>query len=87
MSLYASREGALYQSYDNYAGAEGFYEPQDGQQDGQQVAIPTPDLPCHLALKHPPGLTRCWSASAGQWGRVPGLGGLVLGMQTQFPRG
>jgi hypothetical protein len=29
MSLYASREGALYQSYDNYAGAQGFYEPQE----------------------------------------------------------
>mmetsp|Transcript_57287 Transcript_57287/g.134504 ORF Transcript_57287/g.134504 Transcript_57287/m.134504 type:complete len:419 (+) Transcript_57287:129-1385(+) len=28
MSLYASREGALYQSYDNYAGAQGFYEPE-----------------------------------------------------------
>eukprot|EP00286_Rhodomonas_abbreviata_P018924 CAMPEP_0181307122 /NCGR_PEP_ID=MMETSP1101-20121128/10692_1 /TAXON_ID=46948 /ORGANISM="Rhodomonas abbreviata, Strain Caron Lab Isolate" /LENGTH=247 /DNA_ID=CAMNT_0023413279 /DNA_START=81 /DNA_END=821 /DNA_ORIENTATION=- len=28
MSLYASREGALYQSYDNYAGAQGFYDPE-----------------------------------------------------------
>mmetsp|Transcript_13903 Transcript_13903/g.32313 ORF Transcript_13903/g.32313 Transcript_13903/m.32313 type:complete len:182 (+) Transcript_13903:98-643(+) len=36
MSLYASREGALYQSYDNYAGTQGFYEPQDGQQEGQE---------------------------------------------------
>ena len=26
-SIYASREGALYQSYDNYAGASGFYDP------------------------------------------------------------
>ena len=27
VNLYASREGALYQSYDNYAGAAGFYDP------------------------------------------------------------
>ena len=33
VNLYASREGALYQSYDNYAGASGFYDPsQDAAQ-------------------------------------------------------
>ena len=39
MSLYASREGALYQSYDNYAGAQGFYEPQEVS-DQPQVQSP-----------------------------------------------
>jgi hypothetical protein len=34
-TLYASREGALYQSYDNYAGGMGFYDPP------QDVAGPT----------------------------------------------
>lgn len=27
VNLYASREGALYQSYDNFAGVQGFYDP------------------------------------------------------------
>lgn len=26
MSLYASRDGALYQSYDDFAGSQGFYD-------------------------------------------------------------
>jgi hypothetical protein len=42
VNLYASREGALYQSYDNYAGAAGFYDPsQDaGQQPGSSDPAP-----------------------------------------------
>lgn len=60
MSLYASREGALYQSYDNYAGTQGFYEPQDGQQEGQVVHRSSASpLPCPLSLKRPTGLSRC----------------------------
>jgi hypothetical protein len=52
MSLYASREGALYQSYDNYAGAQGFYEPQEGQQEGQQVVIPALARPLFCYISH-----------------------------------
>ena len=32
MSLYASRDGALYQSYDDFAGSQGFHEPSDPNQ-------------------------------------------------------
>ena len=40
-NIYASREGMLYKSYDNYAGAAGFYEPaQETQQ--QQFGSATP---------------------------------------------
>jgi hypothetical protein len=43
----ASREGALYQSYDAYAGAQGFYEPGpeygDQQQQQQQQQPPVQD--------------------------------------------
>ena len=35
-NLYASRDGALYQSYDNYAGAQGFFDPVAGQQQHQK---------------------------------------------------
>lgn len=32
-SLYASREGALYQSYDNFAGGAGLYDPSQNASD------------------------------------------------------
>ena len=41
-NLYASREGMLYQSYDNYAGAAGFYDPSQEQQQQQQIGSAAP---------------------------------------------
>jgi hypothetical protein len=41
MALYASREGAIYQSYDDYVGSSGLYDGYDEYQDkptaGMQV--------------------------------------------------
>ena len=48
--LYASREGALYRSYDNYVGTHGLYEGEE-QQDHQNSAQV---LLCLLFVTHLP---------------------------------